>query len=195
MINREILNDCIEKYTEVFSERWGDDKKGECFKWKMVNSFRKNWDLDAIDFVGMLKLSLKDASYLLDSAQNLPYGMLLDLAKADPVAVHQMFEKLYTENNDVVARIREYKKGNNLMSLTSCIDIIEKLRVDPRFLILGDTTVPVFMNDADFYVMSDTQKCRMHADHFVEVIKKLPPNKQVECLGILMTEVGKGIEI
>ncbi len=94
-----------------------------------------------------------------------------------------------------VKMVREYKKGNNLMSLTSCIDIIEKLRVDPRFLILGDTTVPVFMNDADFYVMSDTQKCRMHADHFVEVIKKLPPNKQVECLGILMTEVGKGIEL
>ncbi len=109
MINREILNDCIDKYTEAFSERWGDDKKGECFKWKMVNSFRKNWDLDAIDFVGMLKLSLKDASYLLDSAQNLPYGMLLDLAKADPVAVHQMFKKLYTENNDVVARITQFQ--------------------------------------------------------------------------------------
>ena len=94
-----------------------------------------------------------------------------------------------------VSMVRDYKKGNNMMSLSSCVDLVEKFQIDPRFLILGDTTVPVFMEDDEFYLLSETEKCRMHVNSLVEVIRKLPPNKQVECLSILMTEVGKGIEL
>ena len=90
--------------------------------------------------------------------------------------------------------IYEYKQGNNLMSLASCADIVETFKVDPRYLILGDTTVPVFMEDDDFYLLSETEKCKKYVNNLVEVIHRLPPEKQVKCLGILMTEIGKEIE-
>ena len=94
-----------------------------------------------------------------------------------------------------VQMVKAYKRGYNLMPLTSCVDLIQAFKIDPRFLILGDPTVPIFMEDDDFYVMSDTEKCRMHVYSLVELLKKLPPSRQVECLGILMTEVGKGLEL
>ncbi|MBR3636672.1 MAG: hypothetical protein IKN45_02005 [Lachnospiraceae bacterium] len=94
-----------------------------------------------------------------------------------------------------VAQVRAYKRGSNLMTLTSCVDIIQTFKVDPRFLITGNTSVPIFMEDEEFYLMSDTEICRMHVESLVELLRKLPPGKQVECLGILLREVGKGIDI
>ena len=94
-----------------------------------------------------------------------------------------------------VAQIRAYKRGANLMTLSSCVDIVRTLKVDPRFLLLGDTTVPIFMEDDDYYLMNDADKCRRLVGSLVELLRKLPPNGKVECLGILMTEVGEGIEL
>ena len=81
------------------------------------------------------------------------------------------------------------------MTLTSCIDMIQEFKIDPRFLILGDPTVPIFMESEDYYMLSDTEKCKMHVYSLVELMKSLPPTKQVECLGILMTEVGTSLEL
>ena len=93
-----------------------------------------------------------------------------------------------------VSMVQEYKQGNNMMSLASCVDIIEMFNVDPRFLILGDTTVPVFMENGSSYLLNETDRCRMHVNNLVEDIRKLPPEKQVRCLGILMTELGKEMD-
>ena len=63
MINIEKLKQVIEAYKADFSEHFEEER----YKWEAVKCFQDNWDIDALDFVAMLKKSMSKTYNLLAS--------------------------------------------------------------------------------------------------------------------------------
>lgn len=108
MFDINILNECLEKYKSVFVERWGGNADGEGYKWRMINSFKSNWNIYAENLPEMLNLSLKETGNILDSNKNYPRRMIIRFAEAEPDTVRKMFIDLYDESVDVNERIAKF---------------------------------------------------------------------------------------
>jgi 5-methylcytosine-specific restriction protein B len=74
------FQDALENYKKAFAETW----QGEKYKWEAVKCFQDNWDVNAEDFAGMLKLSLSKTYNLLASRMNYPAATLNDFAGKYP---------------------------------------------------------------------------------------------------------------
>lgn len=94
-------------YKKDFPSIW----KNEQFKWRAVQTFKTNWNLDAENLADMIAASL-DSTYtkgLLDDAYNTPRKALIQLADDDPVLVREMFADLYDDHKDLIERIKRFK--------------------------------------------------------------------------------------
>ena len=100
------FQDALENYKKAFAETW----QGEKYKWEAVKCFQDNWDVNAEDFAGMLKLSLSKTYNLLASRMNYPAATLNDFAGKYPEDVRAMFLDLFDEKKDVYERIEAFKK-------------------------------------------------------------------------------------
>jgi 5-methylcytosine-specific restriction protein B len=104
------LQNFISQYKTSFKEhRLGADN--EIYKWKAVQCFQENWDIDAVDFPTMLKASLAKTGNLLSSAQFFPKGMIEMFADANPEIVRSMFRSLFDESQDVASRVEEFESS------------------------------------------------------------------------------------
>lgn len=106
--------DFLEEYSKIYShylysERWRNEK----FKWIAVKTFQKYWDVDAKNFVEMLKKSLSKTETLISSKQNFPREMIIELAGIDEEAVRSLFTHLFDETEDLFSRIEQFKSGAN----------------------------------------------------------------------------------
>lgn len=113
MINAEKMSHVLEAYRKAFStpDPENDNKTGwqkEQYKWIAVKHFQKHWNIDALDFVAMLKESMSKTYNLLASRNYLPLGMILEFARVDTNAVREMFRELFDESKSVVDRVNHF---------------------------------------------------------------------------------------
>ena len=99
----------VTQYKASFAEhRLGSSN--EIYKWKAVKCFQDNWNIDAPDFLAMLRAALAQTGNLLANMNNFPKGMLEDFAKVAPEDVRGMFRALFDENVDVQTRVDAFAK-------------------------------------------------------------------------------------
>jgi 5-methylcytosine-specific restriction protein B len=69
LFDKSLLQQVLAAYKDVFvSKQWPNEK----YKWIAVKHFQDNWDIDAPDFVAMMKTSLAKTGNLLVSVNNFP---------------------------------------------------------------------------------------------------------------------------
>ncbi len=104
MINTEKLKQVIEAYKADFSDYFEKER----YKWEAVKCFQDNWNINASDFVAMLKKSMSKTYNLLASGYAYPRRMIKELAEADTQAVKSMFINLFDESKSLVQRIEAF---------------------------------------------------------------------------------------
>jgi len=103
------LRDFVTQYKATFTEhRLGADN--EIYKWKAVKCFQDNWDIEAEDFLAMVKASLAQTYNLLASQNNFPGRMIEAFIKAAPNEVRSMFRELFNESIDLAQRVGSFEK-------------------------------------------------------------------------------------
>lgn len=106
------LKEALVSYKRDFAQKWWPDEK---YKWQAVKCFQLNWDVNATDFVGMLKKSLSATANLLASVNNFPARMIQKFAEIVPEEVRAMFIELFDESKDVYERINSFKLKSSLL--------------------------------------------------------------------------------
>lgn len=95
-MNRKNLDQIFTAYIDKF-QFLNDKPQEESYKWSAVVRFQKVFDLDAPDFVGMLKEAKRATRNMIDSI-NQPLGGLIELAKEEPDTVREMLRALLQED-------------------------------------------------------------------------------------------------
>lgn len=106
-ISSSNLAKIIEAYKVYFKEYFSI----ELYKWKAVRCFLAYWDIEAVNFKGMLKQALSKTENLLTSMNNYPRNMLEEFCELDETKVREMFRELFDENQNVVFRINQFRKN------------------------------------------------------------------------------------
>ena len=116
MFNEDKFNSIITEYKKQFIQsQWLKEK----FKWEAVKCFQDNWDINADDFIEMLKKSLAKTENLLSSKNNFPKDTIINLSKLYPNEVRRMFIELFDENKNIYERISSFKEqAENLFEKT-----------------------------------------------------------------------------
>lgn len=103
------LENFISQYKVTFNEhRLGADN--EIYKWKAVKCFQDNWDIEAKDFLSMVKASFTLTYNLLASQNNFPARMIEEFAKEAPDEMRSMFRELFDESIDLTRRVDFFEK-------------------------------------------------------------------------------------
>lgn len=106
MFDKQRFQETYAKYKQEFtSTNWPKEK----YKWEAVQWFQEHWDVNAPEFVKMLKAALAKADNLLTSQNNFPKAMIIGFATDAPEEVRAMFIELFDENKDVIERIQAFK--------------------------------------------------------------------------------------
>lgn len=95
------------KITNII-EQYKRDGINPIQKYEAVECFRKNWDLDANNFVDMLKRSLLKAGCLLDTRDFYPKATILYLASERPKQIQELFRQLFDESKELKNRIEVF---------------------------------------------------------------------------------------
>lgn len=106
-INSDNLAKIIEAYKAYFKEHFSV----EIYKWKAVRCFLAYWDIEALNFKGMLIQALSKTENLLTSMNNYPRKMLEEFCEVDETKVREMFRELFDENQNVVFRINQFRRS------------------------------------------------------------------------------------
>lgn len=101
----ERLKPFIASYQQQLPQ-WTAD---ELYKWRAVQAFQENWDLDASDFPAMLRRSLAETGNLLTSVQYFARLMVERFADQLPEEVRGAFEQLYDESQPLAERLPRFK--------------------------------------------------------------------------------------
>lgn len=104
MINAERITSAIEQYKQYFPNKWAEEQ----YKWEAVKQFQSSWNIEASDFVEMLKKSLSKTGNLLGSGYAYPRKMIEAMAESDSDAVKAMFINLFDESKDLAMRIESF---------------------------------------------------------------------------------------
>lgn len=99
-IDYKALDKIINAYKKSFKEIRND----EIYKWEAVKTFQDNWDINAENFVEMLKKSLSKSNNLLDSFMYFPKRMVIQFAEKETSMVKDMFNVLFDENRQLKER-------------------------------------------------------------------------------------------
>lgn len=111
-MNRDRIQDMLSDYKRDFLLfEWENER----YKWEVAKWFQDHWDVNARSFAEMLQTSLKATGNLLDSTSNYPRGMIVDMAKAFPEEVREMFLRLYDETQEVYDRYRTFKESASVL--------------------------------------------------------------------------------
>ena len=112
MFNEDKFDSIITEYKKQFIQsQWPKEK----FKWKAVKCFQDNWDINADDFIEMLKKSLTKTENLLSSKNNFPKDTIINLAKLYPNEVCKMFIELFDESKNIYERISTFKENSEAL--------------------------------------------------------------------------------
>jgi len=109
-----VLRDFVAQYKATFNEhRLGADN--EIYKWKAVKCFQDNWDIDADDFLSMVKASLAQTGNLLASRNYYPRIMIEASAETASDEMRSMFRELFDERIDLIQRVAEFEKRSETL--------------------------------------------------------------------------------
>ena len=112
MFNEGKFDSIITEYKKQFIQsQWPKEK----FKWEAVKCFQDNWDINADDFIEMLKKSLAKTENLLSSKNNFPKDTIINLAKLYPNEVCKMFIELFDESKNIYERISTFKENSEAL--------------------------------------------------------------------------------
>lgn len=75
-------------------------EKQEIYKWKAVQIFRDNWDMEAENFTDMLNRSLSGTRNLMSAGNYYPRRTILWMSEKDSDAVRSMFRDFYDLSKD-----------------------------------------------------------------------------------------------
>ena len=104
MINIEKLRLIEEAYLKYLPDFF----VGEKYKWIAVQHFQKHWNIEAVDFAGMLEQALGKTYNLLTSGYYYARAMIVGFAKEDPEGVRELFRMLYDETRDLAERAEKF---------------------------------------------------------------------------------------
>ena len=108
-IDITVLQSFVSQYKSSFAEhRLGTDN--EIYKWKAIKCFQDNWDIDAVDFLSMVRASFAQTYNLLASQNNFPERMIEEFTKVAPDEVRAMFRELFDESIDLARRASSFEK-------------------------------------------------------------------------------------
>lgn len=98
-MNRKKLSDLISNYMGDF-DNINDKNHREYYKWEAVKHFQDNWDIDAPDFAGMFKESVKETYNLINNRIVQPTNGIIKLAEKPELTetVRQMFRDLLADD-------------------------------------------------------------------------------------------------
>lgn len=100
---KKVTTHLIEKYIEILEE---NGEPNEAYKYLAINTFQKNWDLEAEDFHQMFRNSFSKVANLL--YQN-SWGFIEKSAQLFPNEVREMFRNLYDESVEISQRIKTFQ--------------------------------------------------------------------------------------
>jgi hypothetical protein len=103
----------LKQYIANYKQNFDYIDKEEIYKWKAVKHFQDNWDINATNFPGMLKNSIKKTVNLLKSGQYFPLRMIMNYAEKQPEKVRHIFANLYDEEKDIEERINNFQNSVN----------------------------------------------------------------------------------
>lgn len=106
-INTGNLDRIIKAYKDYFKTHFSI----EIYKWKAVNYFQSYWNIEATNFKNMLMQALSKTENLLTSMNNYPRKMLEEFCEIDEAKVREMFRVLFDEDQDIVARINQFRQN------------------------------------------------------------------------------------
>lgn len=98
------FQELIAKYKELIRQ---DGNTGELYKWRCIKHFKDNFNIDALDFAAMLKMSLKKRSNLLHYNSS---GFIIAAAEQFPKKTREMFCGLYNEDMDLTKRLKNFEE-------------------------------------------------------------------------------------
>lgn len=105
MFDESKLHVVLLAYKEKLPMHWEKEK----YKWKAIEHFRNNWDVNAQDFCSMFLEATSEVDNLLASMRFYPLRMITEFAKVDPEATRNMFISLFDESTDVFTRIARFE--------------------------------------------------------------------------------------
>jgi hypothetical protein len=111
-MNRQI----IQLYKQAYKESFEKIHKQEIYKWKAVQVFQENWDINADDFAGMLEKSLSKTGNLLDSNNTFPRKMAVSNSEKSPFEMRELFKRLFNEEDDVLERMKSFREDFKLLN-------------------------------------------------------------------------------
>ena len=101
---QNIFSQFIEKYIDILEE---NADPNEAYKYLAINTFQKNWDLEAKDFYQMFRTSFNKVSNLLFQNSR---GFIEKSIQIFPEETRSMFRNLYNESLEVSQRIKNFQR-------------------------------------------------------------------------------------
>ncbi len=106
----------ISKARQIVSLYESDFKRineGELYKWRAIKCFQDNWDVNAPDFVGMLRKSLAEASNLLSGSNYFPERMLFFIGDKAPDVLRLLFQTCLMKKEIFASELLNSKPGSS----------------------------------------------------------------------------------
>ena len=100
----------LEKYLKAYKENFQYVNRNEIYKWQVVKVFQDNWNINAVDFPGMLEASLTETDNLLTSTNYYPKRMVVFNARSSPEEVRVLFSELFDEEKDLTIRLNIFSE-------------------------------------------------------------------------------------
>jgi hypothetical protein len=111
MVDEKRVREFAERYLEHVWSKGLDvhaHQKEEGYKFRFVDTFQRNFNLDAPDLAGMLEKAIENCNLVATGAGYLARPMLLRFAQESPEVTRTSLGKLFTEDEDVRTRIDEF---------------------------------------------------------------------------------------
>lgn len=105
-INTDNLARIVKQYKASFELHFPN----EIYKWKAVKHFQTYWEINAVNFQGMLKQAFSKTRNLLAGGNYYPLKMLEEFCKVDEEKVREMFGILFDEDKNLVLRIERFQR-------------------------------------------------------------------------------------
>ena len=96
-MNLERLNKIVDIYIDKFEILTNDDCD-ENMKWRAINHFKNNFDLDAVDFYEMFKYAMSESSIIINNGTVQPVNGILKLISYEEDTMRELFAMLYEDD-------------------------------------------------------------------------------------------------
>ena len=191
MFDEKSVQKNLEQYKQEFDRVWRE----ESFKWVAVKCFQDHWDIDAADFVSMLRESLKESNMILRHRNWYPSGVIIDLATQEPETVRSLFRGLFEGEGDIYERIVVFKSAvielNKRISITGDQDYHDESTITTylwlkfpdlyyiyKYRVCCDVAerlkAPISFTTGDY-----TENLKKHAELFAEINNRVAEDEEL----------------